>query len=204
MADDIVLYHNPRSRAVMAHWMLEEVGASYRLAPIDFEAGENRTPEFLAINPMGKLPTLVHNGVVVTETAAIIAYLADAFPDAGLAPAIGDPARGTYLRWLIFGAGCIEPALVDKMFDRPDVRHGAVGYGSYADTFNALETALTPGPWILGERFSAADLYLSAELFWAMMFGAPDIKTNKRFTTYVARASQRPAYKRVFGDQAQA
>ena len=96
MSDEVVFYHNPRSRAQMAHWMLEEVGAPYRIVPISFEKGEHKSPEFLKINPMGKLPTIVHRGIVVTETGAIIAYLADAFPAAGLAPPVSDPARGAY------------------------------------------------------------------------------------------------------------
>ena len=121
MSDEVVFYHNPRSRAQMAHWMLEEVGAPYRIVPISFEKGEHKSPEFLKVNPMGKLPTIVHRGIVVTETGAIIAYLADAFPAAGLAPAVSDPARGAYYRWLFFGAGCIEPALLDRMMKRPDV-----------------------------------------------------------------------------------
>src|SRR5882757_6564464 len=121
MTEEIVFYHNPQSRAQMAHWMLEEADAPYKIMPIDFAKGESRTPEFLAINPMGKLPTIVHRGIVVTETAAIISYIADAFPDAGLAPPPGDPLRGTYYRWLFFGAGCFEPALLDKMMKRPPV-----------------------------------------------------------------------------------
>lgn len=198
MSEEIVFYHNPQSRAVMAHWMLEEVGAPYRIVPIDFEKGENRAPEFLAVNPMGKLPTIVHGHTVVTETAAIIAYLADAFPDAGLAPAAGSPERGTYYRWLFFGAGCFEPALIDRMFDRPDVaRKVALGYGSYAETLRALETMLDPGPFILGDRFSAADVYLASELGWAMMFGAPDVKENATFRAYVKRANDRPAWRKI-------
>src|SRR5262245_5320520 len=113
MTDESVFYFNPLSRAVMAHWMLEEVGAPYRTVLIDLDKGENREADFLKINPMGKLPTIVCGGVVVTEAAAIIAFLADRFPAAGLAPATNDPQRGTYFRWLFFGAGCIEPSLVD-------------------------------------------------------------------------------------------
>lgn len=119
MSDEIVFYHNPQSRAVMTHWMLEEVGVPYRIVPIDLQKGGHKAPDFLKINPMGKIPAIIHRGVTVTETAAIIAYLADAFPAAGLAPATDDPARGTWLRWLVFGAGCFEPALVDRLMQRP-------------------------------------------------------------------------------------
>lgn len=197
MSDEVIFYHNRRSRAQMAHWMLEEVGAPYRIVPIDFEKGENRTPEFLAINPMGKLPTIVHRGVTVTETAAIIGYLADAFPAAGLAPALDDPARGTWFRWLVFGASAFEPALLDTMMKRPEAQRASVGYGSYDDVLGALETMLEPGPWILGERFSAADVYVGAELAWAASFGAPGIAERPKLTGYIERAKARPAYQRT-------
>ena len=197
MSDEVIFYHNPRSRAQMVHWMLEELGAPYRIVPIDLEKGENRQPAFLAINPMGKLPTIVHRDVTVTETAAIIGYLADAFPDAGLAPAIGDPARGTWFRWLVFGASAFEPALLDKMMKRPEAARGTVGYGSYEDVLGALETMLDPGPWVLGDRFSAADVYIAAELAWAASFGAPDITDRPRLSAYIDRAKARPAYQRT-------
>ena len=181
-----------------ARWLLEEVGAPYRTQLVSFDKGENRTPEFLAVNPMGKLPTIVHKGVVVTETAAIIAYLADAFPAAGLAPATDDPRRGTYYRWLMFGAGCIEPALLDRMMQRPPVeRKGALGYGSYEDTIATLEKALQPGPYLLGDQFSAADVYIGSQIAWAMMFDAPGLKGNPVFDGYVARVNARPAAQRA-------
>ncbi|MGD9878962.1 MAG: glutathione S-transferase family protein [Reyranella sp.] len=198
MADEIVFYHNPRSRAQIVHWMLEEAGAPYRIVPIDLEKGESKTPAFLALNPMGKLPTIVHRGVVVTETAAIIAYIADTFPAAGMAPPPGDARRGTYYRWLFFGAGCVEPALLDRMLNRPPVeRKSAVGWGSYDDVVATLEKALEPGPWLLGDMFSAADVYVGAEIRWAMMFGAPNLKGRKVFDDYVARLSARPAAQRT-------
>lgn len=198
MTEEVVFYHNPRSRAQMAHWMLEEVEAPYRIVPVDLGKGEHKTPAFLALNPMGKLPTIVHRGTVVTETAAIIAYLADAFPDKGLAPATGDPLRGTYYRWLFFGAGCIEPALVDQMLKRPMPEpKGAVGWGSYEDVLMTLMTALGRGPYLLGDTFSAADVYVGSELRWAMMFGAPGFKGEKLFDDYVARLTARPALQRV-------
>jgi glutathione S-transferase len=198
MTDEIVFYHNPQSRARMVHVMLEEVGAPYRIVPISFEKNEHKSPEFLAINPMGKLPTITHHGVVVTETGAIIAYLADTFPKAGLAPAIGDPRRGAYYRWLFFGAGCFEPALLDRMLNRPDVeRKSAIGYGSYEDVLNAMKTTLEKSPYLLGETVSAADIYVGAQMGWAMMFGAPGLKGEKVFDDYVARMMSRPAFQRV-------
>jgi glutathione S-transferase len=195
MTDEITFYYNPRSRAQMVRWMLEEVGAPYRLVTLDFEKNEHKSPEFLAINPMGKLPTIVHRGTVVTETAAIIAYLADIFPQAGLAPPPGDSARGAYYRWLFFGAGCFEPALLDKMLQRPEPKSkAAVGWGSYQEVVAALKTALTPGPYLLGEQFTAADVYVGSEISWAMMFGAPGLKGDPVFDEYVARITARPAY----------
>ena len=121
MMERVTFYHNPMSRGRIAHWMLEESGAPYDVKILSFEKGEHKAPEYLAINPMGKVPAIVHRGTVVTEAAAICAYLADAFPQNDLAPALDDPARGTYYRWLFFGAGCIEPALVDRLFARAPV-----------------------------------------------------------------------------------
>lgn len=195
MSESIVFYYNPMSRGRIAHWMLEEVGEPYRVELLSFEKGEHKQPQYLAINPMGKIPAIVHRGVVVTEVAAICTYLADAFPRAQLAPAADDPARGTYLRWLFFGAGCVEPAVVDKIFSRPQVeRPGALGYGNYDDTMNALEKAITPGPFILGERFSAADVYIGSQIGWGMM--TKGIEPRAAFQAYVGRCSERPAFKR--------
>ena len=200
MSDEIVFYHNPRSRSQMVHLMLEEAGAPYRIVPIDLDKGEHKTPSFLALNPMGKLPTIVHRDVVVTETAAIIAYIADTFPSAGLAPPMGDALRGSYYRWLFFGAGCVEPALLDRMMNRPEVeRKSAVGWGSYDEVVAALEKALVPGPWLLGDRFSAADIYVGSQIRFAMMFGAAGFKGKTVFDDYVARLSARPAAQRTSG-----
>jgi glutathione S-transferase len=198
MSRRIVFYHNPQSRAAMVHWMLEEVGAEYEKVHIDFQKGDNRKPEFLAINPMGKIPTLVVDGVVITEAPAIIAWLADAYPAAGLAPSPGSLERGTYYRWLFFGGSCIEPALVDHMFKRPPPESpGALGWGSYDNVIDAVEGALQPGPFLLGDAFTAADLYVAAELYWAGQFGAARIKESKVIADYVARCTQRPAFRRL-------
>jgi glutathione S-transferase len=196
MTDEIVFHHNPMSRGRIAHLMLEEVGAPYRIVLHSFENREHKAPAYLAINPMGKIPAIEHRGTVVTEAAAICAYLADAFPAARLAPALDDPARGTYLRWLFFGAGCFEPALVDRMFERPPVsRPSAIGYGTYEDTLGALEKALATGPFILGDRFSAADVYVGSQIGWGLMTKA--LEPRPAFTAYAARIGERPAFKRV-------
>lgn len=194
--DSIVFYHNPQSRGRIAHWMLEEVGVPYQTELLRFDRGEHKQPQYLAVNPMGKVPAIKHGDTVVTEAAAICAYLADTFPSANLAPPTSSRERGTYYRWMFFGAGCVEPALVDRMFKRPPVdRPGALGYGSYDDTLNALEQAITAGSWILGERFSAADVYVGSEIAWGMM--AKAIEPRKSFQEYVARCGERPAFKRA-------
>jgi glutathione S-transferase len=196
MSDEIIFYTHPMSRGRIAHWMLEEVGVPYRIELVDFDSGTHKTPEFVALNPMGKVPTIVHRGVVITEAAAVCAYLADAYPSARLAPALDDPRRGTYLRWLFFAAGCGEPALLDKSAPRtnpPPSR--SIGYGSYDDVLSALERAIQPGPYILGETFSAADVYVGSLIGWGLMIGS--LEPRPAFREYAARFEQRPAVQRV-------
>jgi len=195
MSDRVTFYHNPMSRGRIIHWMLEEAGAQYDVKILDFEKREHKTPEFLAVNPMGKIPAIVHRGVVVTETAAICAYLADAFPGAGLAPRNDEPARGTYFRWLFFGAACVEPALVDRLLARPVEKEGHIAYGTYENVFNALATALVPGPFIVGQRFSAADVYVASQLNYGTMTKALELRPV--FAQYVERCMARPAFKRI-------
>jgi glutathione S-transferase len=195
MSDEIVFYHNPLSRARVVHWMLEEVGAPYRIEPVDLSKGEQKKPPFLAVNPMGKLPAIMHRGTVITETGAICTYLADAFPAAGLAPRLDEPARGSYLRWMFFGAGCIDSALIDRMLARPAPdRTTALGYGRYEDVMETLEKAITPGPYILQERLSAADIYIGAQIGFGMR--TKSIEPRPAFQAYLGRLLQRPAYKR--------
>jgi glutathione S-transferase len=196
MSETITFYHNPMSRGRIVHWMLDEVGAPYEVKLLDWEKREHKSPEYLAINPMGKIPAIVHRGTVITETAAIVTYLADAFPAAGLAPATDDPQRGTYLRWLFFAAGCMEPAMMDKSLGRPPAeRPSAIGYGTYEDTMATIEKAITPGPYMLGDRFSAADLYTSAMLGYGIMTKAID--PTPAVAAYVARCNERPAFQRL-------
>ena len=195
MSEEVVFYHNPMSRGRIVHWLLEESGAPYRVELVNFEKGENRKPAFLAVNPMGKIPAIAHRGTVVTECGAIITYLADAFPTAKLAPANEDPARGKYLRWMFFGQGCVESALIDRMLARPPVdKPTALGYGSYDDVLRTVEQALTPGPYLLGERFSAADVYIGSQLGFGLM--TKTLEPRPIFQSYLGLLSQRPAYKR--------
>jgi glutathione S-transferase len=192
----VTFYHNPMSRGRIVHWMLEEANAPYEMKVVSFAKGEHKSPEFLAVNPMGKIPAIVHRGTVVTEAAAICAYLADAFPAAGLAPKLDDSKRGDYFRWLFFSAGCAEAAIVDRMFERPaPSRPAALGYGNYDDAINTLEKALTPGPFILGEKFSAADVYTGSAIGWGLMMKA--LEPRPAFTQYLGRLSARPAFQRV-------
>jgi glutathione S-transferase len=196
MTDEIVFHHNPMSRGRIVHLMLEEVGAPYRIELRSFEKRDHKSPEYLAINPMGKIPAIEHRGMVVTEAAAICAYLADAFPEARLAPALDDPARGTYLRWLFFAAACLEPALVDRMLNRPPADEaGRVGYGTYEKTLDVLEGALTPGPFLLGDRFSAADVFIGSHIGFG--FRANSLEPRPVFVAYYARIGERPAFKRM-------
>lgn len=196
MAEMMVFYTNPMSRGRIAHWMLEEVGEPYEVKLLAFDKGEHKRAEFLSVNPMGKVPALIHRGVVITEAAAICAYLADAFPAKKLAPALDDPRRGTYLRWMFFGASCIEAALTDKAFPRAEAPHaGTLGYGSYDSALASLEHALTPGPWILGDEFSAADVYVGSQVGWGLMFKT--LEPRPVFQAYAARCNERPAMQRM-------
>lgn len=196
MSDEIVFYHWPQSRGRMVHWMLEEVGAPYRIEVTNLEKGDQKKPAFLAVNPMGKLPTIVHRGTVITETPAIITYLADEFPAAALAPPIGDPARGAFLRWMFFGAGCIDAALIDRALGRPaPERASAVGYGRFEEFVEILDKLISRSPYLLGEKFSAADLYVGSQLGFGLMMKA--LEPRPSFQSYVERVTSRPAQRRA-------
>lgn len=196
MNDTLVFYTNPMSRGRIAHWMLEELGEPYEVKLLAFDKGQHKGADYLKVNPMGKVPTIVHRGVVVTEAAAICVYLADAFPAKKLAPALTDPARGTYLRWLFFSAACIEAALMDKAFPRAEApRTGMLGYGTYENALDALEQALAPGPWILGNQFSAADVYVGSMVGWGLFMKT--LEPRPTFQAYAARCNERPAMQRM-------
>ncbi|QLQ13999.1 MAG: glutathione S-transferase family protein [Brevundimonas sp.] len=193
MTDNIQFYTNPMSRGRMVRWMLEEVGQPYDTHVLDYGT-TMKAPEYLALNPMGKVPTILDRGVVVTEVAAICAYLADAYPQAGLAPALHDPMRGIYLRWLFFTAGPVEAATTARSLGllAPAEKAAMVGYGSFDETMDALEAAVSgPGPYILGEQFSAADVYIGSQIGFGLMFKSmPD---RDAFKAYWSRISDRPA-----------
>lgn len=196
MTDDLVLYTNPMSRGRIARWMLEETGQPYRVEVRAFD--QLKRPEFLAVNPMGKVPAVVHRGAVVTETGAVCAYLADAFPDAGLGPAPGDPRRAAYLRWMFFAAGPVEAAVTAKALNllAPAERAGMAGYGSFEQMVDALEGAVASAdPWLCGEQFTAADVYLGAQVIWGLQFKT--LPQRDAFAAYAARLTARDAYRRA-------
>lgn len=194
MSDKVVFYYNPMSRGRIVHWMLEEIGADYEIKLLDWKKAEHKSPEYLRINPMGKIPAIVHRDTVVTECAAICAYLADAFPQAGLAPAPTSPERGTYYRWMFFTTGCLEPALMDVKFPRTkDAKASHIGYGTLGDTVNALEKAVGKG-FILGDKFSAADVLVASQIAWGMQ--EKELEARPAFVEYVKKCEQRPGYQR--------
>jgi glutathione S-transferase len=195
MSEELVFYTNPMSRGRIIRWMLEEVGQPYRTELMEY--ADIKSPAYLAINPMGKIPAIKHGDLVVTECSAICAYLADAFPQAGLAPPVGDKARGTYYRWLFFAAGPLESAMVTKMFgwEVPPERRRAAGWGCMEDVLATLETALDGKDYLAGDRFSAADLYLGAQLGYGMQFGS--FEKRPVFERYFARLQSRPAAARA-------
>jgi glutathione S-transferase len=195
MADELIFYTNPMSRGRMVRWMLEEVGQPYRTEVIDY--GAIKSPAYLAVNPMGKVPTLCHGTSVVTECAAICTYLADAFPNAGLAPPPGDRLRGPYYRWLFYAAGPLEAAVSNKAlgFVVPEGRERMIGYGNYDDVMRVLAGAVTQAEYLVGNRFSAADLYLGSHLAFGMQFGT--VEKRPEFEAYVARLTARPAWLRA-------
>ncbi len=196
MSDTITFYTNPMSRGRIVHWMLEEVGAKYDVKLIDFTKKEQKSPDFLKINPLGKLPAIVHRGVTVTESAAICAYLADLYPQKQLSPGLDDPKRGAYLRWFFFTTNCFDAATMDKILGRPATdKAGHIGYGTYEDTLRVLEDQLSKGPYILGDKFSAVDLYLASSMGYSLMMKA--LEPRPTFTAYVSKCMDRPAAKRM-------
>ena len=192
----LTLYHAIPSRSSIARWMLEEVGEPYDVHLLNLQAGDNLKPAYLAINPMGKVPAIDHDGVIITEAAAICTYLADAFPKAGLNVPVGDKRRGLYLKWLFFGPSCVEPAITDRAFPRKEeARRGTLGHGDYDTVIDVLAKGVAGGPYLLGEQFTAADVIIGSGLRWGMMFKL--IPERPEFMAYVGRLNERPALKRA-------
>jgi glutathione S-transferase len=193
---DLTLYHIAPSRSSVALWMLEEIGEPYDIHLLSMKKGSNREPAYLAVNPMGKVPALRHRDVVVTECAAVCTYLADAFPKAGLNIPLDDPQRGPYLKWLFFAPGALEWAVIDRAFPRGgETQRAALGYGDFDTTMDVLAKAVTPGPFLMGDKFTAADVVVGSTLRWGTMFKM--IPERKEFADYLARFADRPAAKRA-------
>ena len=191
----VTLYHSPQTRSSGALTLLEELGADYDLHVLNMKAGENRQAPYLAINPMGKVPAITHTGALVTEQVAVFLYLADLYPEANITPVMGDPLRGPYLRWMAFYGSCFEPAAVDKAMKRDSGGPSMSPYGSFDDVWNAVTTQLAPGPYMLGERFTALDVLWGSALNWMTMFGiAPETPVVR---AYIDRVRARPAVARV-------
>lgn len=193
MADQLTLYTNPMSRGQIARWMIEETSAPYETVILEY-AASMKDDDYLAINPMGKVPAIVHNGKVVTECAAICAYLAEAYPLAGLAPKTDESAD--YYRWMFFAAGPVEAAITNKSLGIQTDENSArmVGYGSFDAAIDTLEKAVSAHDYIAGPRFTAADVYVGAQVDWGLSFKT--IPSRPAFEDYAARLRERPAYKR--------
>ena len=189
------LYWAPHTRSLRALWVLEEAGVSYERVRLDLSAGEQKSAEFRAINPMAKVPALTDGPLAVAESGAICAYVAEAVPQAGLAPPVGDPARGRYLRWLFFSPGCIEQAFLAK-FGNVQLRPESAGFGDFDRVFDLLEAAVATGPWLLSEKFSAADVIIGSDLYFGIdIFRL--VPSRPALRAYVDRCLARPALQRA-------
>jgi glutathione S-transferase len=187
----IIFYHSPQSRSAGTRFLLEELGADYEVRLLDLKKGEQRQGEYLDVNPMGKVPAIVHNGALVTEQGAVFTYLADLYPEAGITPAIGDPLRGPYLRWMFFYGSSYEPALIDRSMKREPAPPSTSPYGDYDTMLKTLWDQLGDGPYLLGDRFTAADVLWGTALRWTTMFKlVPETPAVK---AYIERVTSRPA-----------
>ena len=194
-SDTVTLYHAPHSRSSATLTLLEELGAPYRLHVLSLNAGDQRQPAYLAVNPMGKVPAVKHGDALITEQVAIFIYLADLFSKAGLAPQMGDPLRGPYLRWLVFYGSCFEPAIGDRALKRDPAPQRMSAYGDYDTVLGAIVSQLRKGPYMLGERFSAADVLWGTALTWTTSFNL--VPSGPEIRDYLARWQARPAFARV-------
>ena len=197
----VTFFHAPQSRSAGTRALLEELGADYDLHVLDLKAGEQREPDYLAINPMGKVPAIHHHGALVTEQPAVFIYLADLYPAAKLAPPLGDPLRGPYLRWLVFYGSCFEPAIVDRSMQREPAPPSTSPYGDYDTMLQTLVDQLGKGPYLLGDTFSAADVLWGTALNWTTMFKlVPELPVIR---AYIDRVLARPAMQRAAAKDAE-
>ncbi len=191
----ITLFHSPQTRSTGAVVLMEELGVPHRLRVLNFKTGEQRSAEYRGINPMGKVPAVLHLGQLVTEQAAVYMYLADLFPERGLAPAVGEPLRGPYLRWMVMYGSCFEPALIDRSLKHEPPPYGMCPWGDIETLMSTLEEALARGPWLLGERFSAADILWGLALDWMIRFRL--LEPSALVQAYVHRVTDRAAVRAV-------
>jgi glutathione S-transferase len=191
----IKLYWSPRSRSFSAIWLLEESGLPYERVLTDISTGAQKAPEYLAVNPMGKVPGLQDGDAALGEAAAICAYIADRYPETGLAPTVTDPLRARYLQWLFFSPSCIEPAII-QIYTKLEVPPSTAAWGSATQTFDVLDAALQKGPWILGEKFSAADITIGSGLNFAVRLFKM-LPSRPSFDAYLERIVARPAFQRA-------
>jgi glutathione S-transferase len=197
----VTFFHAPQSRSGGARALLEELGVDYDLHVLSLKQGEQRQPAYLAINPMGKVPAIRHGNALIAEQPAVFMYLADLYPEAKLAPPIGDPLRGPYLRWLVFYGSCFEPALVDKSMQREPAPPSTCSYGDHDTMLKTLTDQLEKGPWLLGETFSAADVLWGGALNWTTMFKlVPELPVIR---AYIDRVLARPAMQRAAAKDAE-
>jgi glutathione S-transferase len=193
---DLTLYHASPSRSSIVLWMLEEIGQPYDVKLLKLSEGDQLKPDYLAINPMGKVPALRHRDTVITEVAAICTYLADEFPEKKLNVPAGTPRRGVYLKWLFFGPSCMEPAMIDRAAPRKEApRRAMLGYGDFETTMNVVAKAVEPGPWVMGEQFTAADVVIGSNIRFGTMFKL--IPERAEFAAYAARIAARSAAQRA-------
>jgi glutathione S-transferase len=201
MNEDIVFFHAPKTRSSGTLALLEELGATYDMHVLNFSADEQHSADYLAINPMGKVPAIRHRGALITEQPAVFMYLADLHPQASLAPTIDDPLRGPYLRWMTFYGSSFEPAVVDKAMQREPGHRAMCPYGDYDTMLKTLLDQLAQGPFLLGERFTAADVLWANALNWTVMFKlVPDVPLIR---AYIERVTSRPAFQRAVAKDAE-
>jgi glutathione S-transferase len=191
----VTFFHAPNSRSGGARALLEELGAPYDMTVLNLRKGEQRDAKYLAVNPMGKVPAILHEGQLVTEQGAVFTYLADLYPQAGLAPALGDPLRGPYLRWMFFYGSCFEPAVVDRSQKNTPAPASTCPYGDFDTMLKTVSDQLKKGPWMLGDKFTALDVLYGGALRWTVGFNL--VPATPEIKAYIERVAARPAIQRA-------